>query len=328
MPKASVKEGGSIVSGKKHRVGWRHLHPKYFPTWLSIFGLTILWLLPRRFKDWFAQKLARWYVNRKSNHRFYAQVNLKLCFSEMTESQRHSLLMKHFRCFFQVMLDAPLFWWGSDKMINKRVDVRGFDAADELITKGQSVVFLVSHSTALDVCTTVFAMRYQMQGFYKPFKDPVIDWLIFKMRSKRGGRLAARGEGFRTVIRDLSKGMPLFYLSDEDLGREGSVFAPFFGVDRATLAMLPRIVKITEAVVFPVYTHYNFTEGRYVITVLDQLQNYPTGNAIADATRLNRATEETIMICPEQYLWKLRLFKTTEQQSDLTPYQKARKSGH
>lgn len=324
MSDVVVKQGGAVVEGRARKLGLVHFHPRWWPTWFLIGFLSLLWLLPRRLRDALAAGISRLYLLKESNHRFHAQINLALCFPQMSPAERRQLLKDHFRSFFQVMADSPLFWWGSDAMVKKRVYVTGQAEADKAIRAGESVIFLVSHSSALDVCTTALAIDYKMQGFYKPFKNPVVEWLIFRMRSKRGGRLAARGEGFKTVIRDLKKGMTLFYLSDEDLGREGSVFAPFFGNPKATLAMLPRISKMTKARVFPVYTHYLPKKGRYQITILPELEDYPSGDPLLDATRMNEATERTIMICPEQYLWSLRLFKTREAPDEKSPYKKFR----
>ena len=320
------KKGGAVVDGNDHQLTLSHFHPKYWASWLGIGLMTLVWMIPRRIRDSLATTLADIYIKRDSNHKLYAQVNLALCFPDWTPEKRRELLQAHFRAFFRVILDAPLFWWGSDRMIRRRVIVSGRDEADTAIKNGESVVFLVSHSIGLDVCTTALAMDYKMQGFYKPFKNAVVDWLIFRMRSKRGGRLAARGEGFKTVIRDLKRGMTLFYLSDEDLGREGSVFVPFFGQQKATLAMLPRIVKISGARVFPVYTHYIPEKGQYQISILPELQDYPTGDPLLDARKLNEATEHTILIAPESYLWKLRLFKTREDGETRTIYRQV-KSG-
>lgn len=63
------------------------------------------------------------------------------------------------------------------------------------------------------------------------------------------------------MIRGLREGKSLCYLSDEDLGHEGSVFAPFFGNSKATLAMLPRIARATDAVVIPMTTYYDHLSG-------------------------------------------------------------------
>ncbi len=315
-----AKSGGSILNGMDHRFKWVFLYPKYWTTWATILFLSIIWFIPRRLRDKLAAVISRWYLKKPSNHRFHARINLQQCFPKLSLKERQQLLAEHFKCFFQIMLDAPLFWWGTDTMIEKRVNVVGFAAAEELINAKKSVVFLASHSAALEVSIAVFSMYYQMQGFYKPFKNPLVDWLMFRVRTKRGSRLAARGEGFATVIRDLKKGMPLFYLSDEDLGRDGSVFAPFFGNNKATLAMLPRIARISDASVFPIYTHYLQDKGIYQINVLPALHGYPSGNEQVDAIKLNEATEDSILISPEQYLWKLRLFKTTEFDGQINPY--------
>lgn len=321
MLEQAEKKVGAVVAGGKRSLGWRHFHPKYWSTWLGIALLSIFWLTPRVLRDKVARLISRLYLHKHSNHRRYSAINIALCFPHLSLTERRALLREHFRCFFQVMLDMPLFWWGSDSMVRKVTQITGREAADKAINAGESVVFLVSHSTALDVATTALAIEYKMQGFYKPFKNPVIDWLMFRMRSKRG-RLAARGEGFKTVIRDLRKGLTLFYLSDEDFGRDGSEFVPFFGQSKATLGMMSRIVKISSATVFPVYTHYIPEEGRYQISILPALKDYPSGDARIDARRLNEATEQSIMVCPEQYLWKLRLFKTQENENELSPYKK------
>lgn len=321
MSGKTEKKFGAIVEGAEHTLGLQHLHPKYWSTWLGIVLLSLFWLIPRVQRDKVALLISRLYSKKQSNHRRYSAINIALCFPHLSVSDRRVLLREHFRCFFQVMLDMPLFWWGNDRMVRKVTRITGREAADKAIDAGQPVIFLVSHSTALDVATTALALEYKMQGFYKPFKNPVIDWLMFRMRSKRG-RLAARGEGFKTVIRDLRKGLTLFYLSDEDFGRDGSEFVPFFGQPKATLGMMSRIVKISSATVFPVYTHYIPEEGRYQISILPALKDYPSGDARIDARRLNEATEQSIMVCPEQYLWKLRLFKTQEDESELSPYKK------
>jgi lauroyl-KDO2-lipid IV(A) myristoyltransferase len=326
MSKQTDKKRGAVVQEGDRKLQSKHFHPRYWITWLGIATMSMLWLIPRRLRDKIFDLISQLYLKKNSNHRHYARVNLALCFPELSKEQRYDLLKKHYRSFFQVMSDAPLFWWGSDAMIKKRVNITGKSEADKAIKSGKSVIFLVCHSSALDVSITTLSIFYKMQGFYKPFKNPVFDWFMFYTRSKRGGRLAARGEGFKTVIRDLKRGLTLLYLSDEDLGREGSVFVPFFNQPKATLAMLPRIVKITNAIVFPVYTHYCPQKGQYQISILPAMKDYPSGDELEDVRKMNEATEQSIMISPEQYLWKLRLFKTQANPEEKSPYNKV-KSG-
>ena len=88
------------------------------------------------------------------------------------------------------------------------------------------------------------------------------------------------------------------------------MFAPFFAATKATLAMLPRIARRSGATVVPMVTLYDAATDRFDVHFLAPLADYPSEDAVADATRMNRAIEATVRLDPAQYLWKLRLFTT------------------
>jgi len=135
------------------------------------------------------------------------------------------------------------------------------------------------------------SFNYPLTGFYKPFNNPVVDWLILRARLRFGGRPFARGEGFRQIIRSVKKHEILCYLCDEDYGPDASVFAPFFGHQKATLKMLPKIVQHTKAKVFPMASYLNTQTGRYDVHIQPAIDDYPTGDEVQDAANLNEAIE-------------------------------------
>ena len=49
--------------------------------------------------------------------------------------------------------------------------------------------------------------------------------------------------------------------------------------------------------------------GLYQLTLLPALENFPTGDDMADATRIHQLFEERIRLAPEQYFWIHRRFK-------------------
>ncbi|MCB1822327.1 MAG: lipid A biosynthesis acyltransferase, partial [Candidatus Competibacteraceae bacterium] len=48
----------------------------------------------------------------------------------------------------------------------------------------------------------------------------------------------------------------------------------------------------------------------YEVVILPALQNFPSGDVVADTTRINALLEKHIRQAPEQYLWVHRRFKT------------------
>ena len=231
-------------------------------------------------------------------------------FPELDADGRLALERRYRTALFDAVLRSPLLWWGSASRLERHTRFEGKAHLDDALASGRPVVLLISHTVALDGGMISMSPRYPMQGFYKPFPNPVLDWLVRRSRTRFGGHPVARGNGFRAMIRGLGQGKLLCYLSDEDLGAEGSVFAPFFGHEKATLAMLPRIVRATDAVVVPMATWYEHRSGAYEVRFEAPLAPYPDGDPVADAATMNAAIERSVRARPEQYLWKLALFRT------------------
>jgi len=138
----------------------------------------------------------------------------------------------------------------------------------------------------------------------------LLNWLVYRARSRFGARLATREDGLRPLVKATKKGALFYYVTDEDLGGENPLFAPFFATEKATVPVLGRLAKLCDAQVLPCYSHYLPAEGRYQVTILAPLKNFPSGDKQADCEAMNRAIEALIKIAPEQYMWSMRLFKT------------------
>jgi len=149
-----------------------------------------------------------------------------------------------------------------------------------------------------------------LQGIYNPIKNPVLDYLVLRGRHRFGAVPLSRGSGFRQLIKGLKAGQIMCYLCDEDYGAQGSVFAPFFSHQKATLAMLPRLVEKTNALVVPMIAHHDSDNDGVDVHLFEPLQAYPTGDAVHDAGIMNEAIANTIRLQPAQFTWKLRIFKT------------------
>jgi len=112
------------------------------------------------------------------------------------------------------------------------------------------------------------------------------------------------------LIRDTRAGNVLVYLADEDLGELHSIFAPFYGVQKATIPVLGRLTKLTDAVVLPCVSCYQPEQKKYVVKLLTKIEEFPSGDDVIDSTKMNQSIQDAIEVCPVQYLWTLRYFQT------------------
>ena len=101
---------------------------------------------------------------------------------------------------------------------------------------------------------------------------------------------------------------PFYYLPDMDFGAKDAVFVDFFGVKTATVTAMSRLCAITGAKVIPLVTRQ--TANGYEARFYPAWDDFPSGDAEADARRLNAFLEERIIEMPDQYFWVHKRFKT------------------
>jgi len=116
-----------------------------------------------------------------------------------------------------------------------------------------------------------------------------------------------------SALRRIKAGNNVWYSPDQDFGRDVSVFAPFFGINAATIKLTAKIARMTGAPVMPLIFHRNPDNRTYTLEYLPALEHFPSGDEVADAAQVNAVIEAAIRRHPEQYLWLHRRFKTRPQ---------------
>ena len=288
------------------------IHPRYWATWLGTGLLALVHWLPlslqRRLANFSGGLLYRFSDRQKR----IARINIELCYPEWDSAKRDAFLRSYFNQYCLVIFQSPLIWWSSDRRFLNRTLLQGTENIDVHQKAGRGVILLYSHCMPLDFGAIALSSTYSMYGVYNPFKNPVVDWIHNRGRSRFGGVMVARGNSFRSFIKAVSAGDLVVYLCDEDFGPKGSVFAPFFGKNKCSLTMLSRIALKTGAAVVPVYTRLDSTTGLFITDIEPALDGYPGTDDVANAAQVNAATEKLVRQHPEQYLWKLKFFNTPE----------------
>jgi len=249
-----------------------------------------------------------------------AEINLKLCFPEMTDSERKQLLRDNFISYGIAFFEVGLAWWWSTERLNKHTHIEGMEHIDAL--DGRGALLMAIHYTTLEVGASALSARYSIDGMYRPHKNAVYDYVQSKGRRTRNpvGVVYPR-EDVRGMFKALRQGRIIWYAPDQDYGRKQSVFASFFGVTAASVTATARFAKIGNAAVLP-FSHVRLPDNQgYRITIHPPLENYPVGDDVADAETVNRHVEAFILEQPDQYMWVHRRFKTRPEGEE-RPYPK------
>lgn len=290
------------------------LHPRHWLSWIGMAVYFIVTLLPMSVIDRIGSRLGE-YASRKNRKRFnIASVNLSLCFPDRDKAEIEHMVHDHFRAQLRGAMHLHIVWWWPVFLVRKKIIREGFEQIDQYKQQGKQVIVLLCHSVGLDFAVASISMDYNTNGPYKPMRNKVVDFMFTHGRSrfgaKFGGKLFKREDGLRPLIRETRAGKVLVYLADEDLGLESAVFAPFFGVPKATIPVLGRMAKACNAVVLPCVSCYDPARRKYRVKIFPALEDFPSGDDVVDSAAMNRGIEKTVLECPDQYLWTFRYFQT------------------
>jgi KDO2-lipid IV(A) lauroyltransferase len=152
---------------------------------------------------------------------------------------------------------------------------------------------------------------HPLVSIYSRQKDALFDHLLRHGRTRFGTTtLFSRQDGVRPVVKAMKKGLPFYYLPDQDFGARDAAFVPFFGVPAATITGLSRIARLTGAAVVPAVTRQLPGGKGYVLTFYPAWEGFPGASVEEDTRRMNAFIEERVREMPEQYFWLHKRFKT------------------
>lgn len=192
---------------------------------------------------------------------------------------------------------------------DEAVEFEGLEEVQALLDSEEPVILITGHALALDIGGVSISRQLPMVTYANRMRNPLVQWMMERGRRRFGMELLQRESGMRPLIKSLKNGRLLYYVIDEDM-EEHSVFAPYFGVAKATLTVPARVAKMTRAKVAPCFTFFDEQRGKYVVRIGALLDNFPTGDDLKDAITTNQALEHDISQNPSQYMWTQRLYKT------------------
>ena len=288
--------------------------PSLAPThWFGWLAVGLMWLvgkLPWRVGFGLSVPLGWLLLRLVGRRRRIAERNLERCFPEWSPARRERLLSEHFRALARMLFETCWSWSAGAARLRRVARIEGAEHLDGARARGKGIMLITAHVTCLEIGGRIATLAVpETHPVYRPLRRPVLEW--YQNRSREAYAAAPiRNRDTRGILRALRRNEAIWYAPDQDFGAERSVFAPFFGIETATLEATVRLVQLSGCAVVPMYPVFDASGGIWTVRFDAPLDGFPSGDTRADLARINRIFEDRIRRAPEQYWWIHRRFKT------------------
>ena len=283
--------------------------PSMWPTWLLV---ACAWLIARLPLAWIfamGRGVGRLLYRFGRSRRRVTLTNLRACFPELSEPEREALAVEVFQNISIGALELMIPWLNPGRNLTHHFEITGLAHLEEAIAQGQGVVLIGAHFSVMDIISQPLSACGPIDVMYRYNKNPVWEWLQVQGRSKYFDGVIER-EDTRNVLKRLRRGRVIWYAPDQDYGPRHSVFAPFFGVQAATIVATSRFAKLNDSPVLLLRAARDQANHTWQLEFSPVIEGFPSGDDVADAQLMNRLLEDLIRKDPSQYLWLHKRFKT------------------
>jgi KDO2-lipid IV(A) lauroyltransferase len=286
-----------------------YLHPRYWGMWLFIGFLRAVSWFPFKAQLRIGRVLGFALQKLSTKRTRVMDTNLALCFPEKSDQERYELRQRGFANLGISLVELAICWWWPARKLRPLVEIRGKEHIQACLDQGQGVILLTGHFTSLEIGARLLALYMPVQVMYRTQKNRLFDSLLFSKRDSYFVDTISR-TNTRKMIKGIKDLVPTWYAPDQDFGRERNVFAPFFGVQTATITASARLAKSSGAAMLPYYPERKADGSGYTLWVEPPLEDFPGDDEVENASKINLSIERFVRRHPEHYMWVHKRFKS------------------
>lgn len=208
----------------------------------------------------------------------------------------------------QMITEVPALWFRPhDEVVALVKEVQGVDAAFDAQRAGKAVLFLTPHMGSFEIAAQYAARRMPITVLYRRPKADWIEPLMREGRARGNVRLVpANLSGVRKMFGAMQRGEAVGFLPDQVPGIGEGEWSEFFGRPAYTMTLAAKLASRDNVACFLAFAKRLPRGEGYSLVVRPLAAAQPGESA---TRRLNRALEELVAECPEQYLWGYNRYK-------------------
>ncbi len=247
-----------------------------------------------------------------TRHRFVTEVNLGLCFPEMTPTERAGLARRSLIESAKTLLEMPTLWLSEpQRSLGLVREVTGEELIREGLARGKGVILMSPHLGNWELAGLYCSARYPPTTImYREQRSAAANALMVDGRARFGGKLVpATRQGLKELLRTLSSGGVVGVLPDQNPGAGTGVFAPFFGVSTYTPVFAARLAGRTGAAALVICAERLPGSRGFHIQITAASPGLFDADLEAAAASMNADLEAVIRRRAEQYWWSYKRFR-------------------
>jgi KDO2-lipid IV(A) lauroyltransferase len=209
----------------------------------------------------------------------------------------------------QMLAELPALWFRPHAEVVALVkSVEGAKEALAVRESGKALLFLTPHMGSFEIASQYAGREMPITVLYR---RPKLAWLDPLMREGRGRAnvrlVPADLGGVREMFGAIKRGEVVGFLPDQVPGLGEGEWSEFFGRPAYTMTLAAKLAERDNVACYLAFARRLPRGGGYSIV----LRSLPPPQPGESATRrVNRALEELVRECPEQYLWGYNRYKT------------------
>lgn len=241
-----------------------------------------------------------------------SRINIPLCLPELKLAQQRRLLRASLIESGKTMTEAGALWlWPTSRLLKMVKAASGEEHLRAALASGKGAILAVPHLGAWEMMGLYSSAHYPITSLYRPPRLAEMDELVRHGRERLGAKLvAADAGGVRALYQTLGRGELVGMLPDQEPGAGNGVFAPLFGIQANTMALLSRLaIKTGAQVIFGYAERLPRGQGYHLhfITAPPAIHQEPLEQSVA---AMNAMVEGLVRQRPEQYQWGYKRFRT------------------
>lgn len=284
-------------------------HIKYWPVLFGYALIRLLILLPYSVLMRLSQILIYLFYPFTKRRRKIITINISRCFPMLSQEEKQHLIKENLGSTLMSFFETALAYWAPNKKLQKLFEIEGLEHLNQSLQTGHGVILLSAHLTMFDLALRMLNMSLEkpVHMLYRAHNNALFEYLIHQARKKHCQVVMGKKD-LRSILNSLASNHAVWYAPDQNFSYH-MVFAPFFGIQAATVTGTSRIARESKAKVVPFFFHRKPHYQGYTLTLQPALTNFPD-NDLNDTIRINQLIEQAVKQHPEQYLWAHRRFKT------------------